>query len=696
MLLVDFPAQIGAPMDANSRKILGLISEMNTRFVVPVYQRPYSWGEEQCAQLWDDILATGRKADALHFTGSIVTIQDGQLSEEGVAPLLLIDGQQRITTITLLLAALVRYARTHEGDRLAFSADEILTCGYLTNHFRSGDDYYKLTLSKGDRIEYRRLINSITAGRGHKLKPTSTIATNLAFFERRLAALDDVDVVWRGLQRLEVVAISLTQGKDDPQVIFESMNATGKDLTNADLVRNFVLMSYPMAEQQELYRLYWAPIERILASNTVAFDDAFDDFIRSYLSVVHAPTSMDKVDVYQAFKRYVLFNGFNENDRMKNLSLKLKRFARYYAAVTRGLQDDDMLAHAFGRIAQLDAPAVNPLLISLYDGYEHHEFSHGDFLRMLDAIESYLFRRQACDCATSVLAPFFSSLIARIDAVRSEEGNVPEAFLAMLLNEDEGPRRFPTDAEFAHALTTRDAQSLSGSLYLLARIDEQIEPTDTFVLEEYNWTLEHVMPQRALHDNAWRAALGNTPERTFEECVNNLGNLTLTPHPFDLQDGNFEQKQARIAESPLALATDILAAEEWTPELIHARAERLAATALTVWRRPSLPKGAGAAFRLSERAAATHKVTFAELFEAGLVQMDDALVSVSPLHPGRATVTSTGKIMLANGEMFEDPTEAYERFLTSLGATSNGQSGWMYWRRGDGGPLLDDLRAELA
>ena len=683
-------------MDANSRKILGLISEMNTRFVVPVYQRPYSWGAEQCAQLWDDILATGRKPQGLHFTGSIVTIQDGVLSPEGVAPLLLIDGQQRITTITLLLAALVDYARKHDGRALAFSAEEILTSGYLTNHYRRGDDYYKLTLSKGDRDAYRHLIDAVCAGSAPTLDPTSALATNLAFFQRRIEALDDVNLVWRGMQRLEVVAISLAQGVDEPQVIFESMNATGKDLTNADLVRNFVLMSYPMDEQQELYRIYWAPIEQILSTNTIGFDEAFDDFIRSYLTVVHAPTSMAKVDVYQAFKRYVLFGGFNQNDRMKNLSLKLKRFARYYAAVTRGMLDDEGLAQAFGRIAQLEAPVANPLLISLYDGYEHNEFGRSDFLRMLEAMESYLFRRRVCDCATSVLAPYFSSLIARVDAVRSEEGNVMEAFLAMLLNEDATPRRFPGDAEFAHALATRDATSLSDALYLLARIDESLEPTDAFVLDQYLWTLEHVMPQRALEDDSWRAALGSDAERAFEECVNNLGNLTLTPHPFDLQDGSFAQKQSRIAESPIALSNDVLAASEWTPTSIRERAERLVQVALEVWRKPELPEGAGAAYRLSARAAATHKVTFDELFRAGLVQMDDALVSVSPLHPGKATVTSTGKIMLANGEMFDEPTKAYERFLTSQGSTADGQSGWMYWRRGEGGPLLDDLRAELA
>ncbi len=683
-------------MDANSRKILGLASEMNARFVVPVYQRPYSWGETQCAQLWDDILTCGRKRKASHFTGSIVTIQDGQLSEQGVVPLLLIDGQQRMTTISLLMVALARYANAHPTLVRTFSAKEILEGGYLTNRFRTGDDHYKLTLSKGDRDAYRSLVDALDEGVEPELDPMSRIAQNLAFFERRVTALDDVDLVWTGLQRLEVVSISLTQGVDDPQVIFESMNATGKDLTNADLVRNFVLMSYPLAEQQDLYHTYWRPIEQILATETVAFDDAFDDFIRSYLSVVHAPTSMAKVDVYQAFKRYVLFNGFNENDRMKNLSLKLRRFARYYAAVARGQVEDEELGRAFGRIAQLNVLAANPLLISLYDGYEHHEFTREGFLHMLQTLESYLFRRAVCDCAPSALAPFLSSLIARIDAVRSEGGNVVAVFTVMLLNEDDTPRRFPTDAEFAHALATRDIHSLSSALYLLARIDEHMEPTDTLVLEQYNWTLEHILPLRALHDEAWRATLGSDPERAFEGCVNNLGNLMITTHGYDLQDASFEQKQQRIAEVPLVMATDVLATQEWTPQSIRNRAERLVEQALEVWWRPSVAEGVGEEYRLSKRAAETRKVSFADLFDAGLVQMDDALVSVSPLHPGRATVTSTGKIMLANGEMFEDPTEAYERFLTSLGASADGQSGWMYWRRGDGGPLLDDLRAELA
>ncbi len=678
-------------MDANSRKICGLISEMNTRFVVPVYQRPYSWGEAQCAQLWDDILATGRGRSTVHFTGSIVTIQDGSVSGQGVAPLLLIDGQQRITTISLLLVALARFAQRHPDRELPFSAKEILVSGYLTNRFRTGDDYYKLTLSKTDREAYRRVIDALEDGARPELDPNTRLASNLAYFDRRVEALDDVAAVWAGLHQLEVVAIALSQGKDDPQLIFESMNATGKDLSNADLVRNFVLMSYSLEEQPALYHTYWQPIEQILG--TQRFDEAFDDFLRSYLTIMHAPTSMAKVDVYQAFKRYVLFNSYHKNDRMKNLSLKIKRFARYYAAVVNGEVDDEELARAFARIDQLHEPSVRPLLVALYDGYEHKEFSRAQFLELVATLESYLLRRAVCDCAGSTLAPFFSSLIARIDAVRAEEGNVAEALNAMLLNEAGSARRFPNDAEFVHALTRRDMANFAGGRFLLARIEEHLR--DGVRMEPREWTIEHVMPMGALDDASWIAMLGDAYERAFEDGINSLGNLSLTSAGFDLQEGDFGQKRDRLAADGLALSADVLQQDAWTPDLIRERTDRLATLATTIWAIPQLAEGVGKAYRLSKRAAATKDVSFADLFEAGLVQMDDALVSVSPMHPGKATVTSTGKIMLANGEMFEDPTAAYERFLTAQGATPAGQSGWMYWRRGEGGPLLDDLRAEL-
>ena len=681
-------------MDANSRSILGLIAEMNTRFVVPVYQRPYSWGDQQCLQLWDDILACGRRRESFHFTGSIVTIQDGTMSEQGVTPLLLIDGQQRITTITLLLVALARLARAGTRRDLPFTHAEIVDSGYLTNHFRTGDDHYKLTLSKDDYACCRSLIDNLEDEHCPVVPSSARVLENLAFFEHRIAALDDVASVWTGLQRLEVVSIQLTQGQDRPQAIFESMNSTGKDLSSSDLIRNFVLMAYPVAEQRAMYQTYWRPIEQILGAD--AYGKTFDDFIRSYFTVAYAPESMAAADVYQTFKRYVLFNGYHRNDRMKNLSLKIKRFASYYAQVTTGEVEDPDVAAALHRLSLLDVPVVNPLLLALFDDYDHKVLSREEFLQMVATLESYLFRRMVCDCETSVLAPFVASLIARLDAVRNEDGNVCEALFAMLLNEAGTPRRFPTDAEFAHALETRDCFGLSRAFYLLACLEVGLGGARLPLRSD--WTIEHVMPVRALADERWASALGAGGERAFEETVNALGNLVLTTAAYDLQEGGLADKQARVRGEEgalqLALSADVCATATWGPDEIRARTQRLAGAALAIWGIPSLSEEQCRAYRPVRRTQ-EEQASFADLFEAGRIEMDDVLVSANPLYPGRATVTSRGKIMLANGEMFDDPTAAYERFLSSLGASVSGLNGWMYWRRGEGGPLLDTLREGL-
>lgn len=685
-------------MDANSRRIMGLISEMNVRFVVPVYQRPYSWGEAQCVQLWDDILSVGRKRGVPHFTGSIVTIQDGSMSAQGVTPLLLIDGQQRITTIMLLLIALARHLERHPSARLPFTRGEIVEGGYLTNRFRTGDDHYKLTLSKNDKALYQALVDSVEGtGDQPAYDATSRLHRNLALFEQRIEALDDVGSVWAGLQRLEVVSISLAQGADDPQVIFESMNSTGKDLSTADLVRNFVLMGYPVTEQRDLYRTYWLPIERILGVVGSSYDDAFDDFIRCFLTVANAPEPFVDRDAYPAFKRHVLSRGYATGDRMKVFALRLRRFAGYYAAAVRGeMTNDAEVTTLLRHIGWLGVHATVPLLMELLDGYERKAFSHDDLVSMLATLEAYLLRRAACDCEGSVLEAFLPSLAARVSATREEEGNVARVVLAALLNEEGTARRFPTDEEFAHALRTRDMFNFVGAQYLLARIEESLRPGAADALMSGSWTVEHVLPIGAPKLDEWRGVLGDQAERTYEESVGSLGNLVLTHEGFDLQECTWEEKRHRVeAAEALLTSEDVLAAPLWNASTIASRTEELAERALTVWPMPFLSEEERSAYRARGRAATAASVSFADLFKAGVVEMDDVLVSANLMYAGRATVTSTGKIMLANGEMFDDPTAAYERFLGSVGAASGGLNGWLYWRKGEGGPTLDELRLRI-
>lgn len=455
-------------MDANSRKVTGLISEMNVRFVVPVYQRPYSWDVEHCAQLFDDILRTGKEKTAPHFTGSIVTIQDGTVSAEGVAPLLLIDGQQRITTISLLLIALARNADARPMQRLAFSRDEIVNGGYLTNHFRAGADHYKLELSKTDRIPYQQLIDNLENPELPAPTADCRLLHNLAYFEQRVQAMWDLNAVWAGLQRLEVVHVALAQGRDNPQLIFESMNATGKDLTCADMVRNSVLMNWPMDEQRDLYRTYWAPVEDILGAHQAS--EEFDAFLRSYLTVVCAPKPIADADLYHAFKRYVVAQQYDRHGRMINFSLKLKRFARYYAAVTRGAEAPEALADALARVASLRVRAVDPLLLALFDAHDAHALDAADFAACLGVLESYLVRRRVCDCADDALADYVPTLIQRLSAVRSEGANVHDS-LAAMLRTAEGAQRFPANDEFASFLAAKGSFGTNALAWLRERLD---------------------------------------------------------------------------------------------------------------------------------------------------------------------------------------------------------------------------------
>lgn len=238
-------------MDAGKKILLDLLTG-SLRFVVPVYQRRYSWGEAQCRQLWTDIVTAGRHPERMHFTGSIVWMQEGGIGPDGVSRCQLIDGQQRLTSVTLLLIALAEYAREHP-ENLRFSTDMLIDRGYLVDKYATGEGRYKLTLSGDDReVLHSMCDHAIAPDRPNHANTGSRLETNFNLFRSLVAAIDDANVVWNGLQRLEVVSVTLDQDRDEPQLVFESMNSTGLDLETSDLVRNYMLMGRPMAEQNTL------------------------------------------------------------------------------------------------------------------------------------------------------------------------------------------------------------------------------------------------------------------------------------------------------------------------------------------------------------------------------------------------------------------------------------------------------------
>lgn len=684
-------------MNAHAQALVGLITSANLRFVIPVYQRPYSWDEEQCEQLWDDILYVGSRPQERHFTGSVVWVQDGTFSASGIQPMLLIDGQQRITTLTLVIAALANFSRKNPEATPHFSYNEIMQRGYLVDTFRQGEDRYKLTLTRGDKNTLESIVENLVDPDFAINEESTKLIENFTFFSKRIEAMEDPNIVWDGIQRLDVVSISLDANQDNPQLIFESMNSTGKDLSSADLIRNFVLMGLPKEKQDALYLNHWRNIELTLGADS--YEDTFDEFLRNYLIVLYAPEPLVKRDIYHIFKRHVHDHGYNKDDRIVELLREMERFASYYARITRGTETSPERARVLANLRRLDVTVVNPLLLSLYDDYDQGAFDDESFLHMLNLIESYVFRRSICDVATNSLNKFLPSVIAKLNKVQDEGGDYVEALEAFLFLESGTARRFPDNAEFFNALTTRDAYHYRRSLYLLANLENMHHPKDPMNLWDGNFTIEHVMPQNALSAPGWADTVEDLGEEAFSTLLNNLGNLTLSAYNSELSDGSFQDKQQRYVggygKDYLVISDAVRKAETWGQAQITERAKELAHEAEKRWGYLSIDSSTARKYdQRKTKQVAGRSAIFRNIFEAGLVPPGTVLVPKSDNYPVTATVTDAGLLELPNGETFKSPSLAAIRAVSLTTGGTGARNGWGFWKAGADGPTLDKLRAQ--
>ena len=522
-------------MDAGKKILLDLFTG-SLRFVVPVYQRRYSWGEAQCRQLWADIVTAGRHPERTHFTGSIVWMQEGGIGPDGVSRCQLIDGQQRLTSVTLLLIALAEYAREHP-ESLRFSADMLIDRGYLVDKYATGENRYKLTLSGDDREVLRSMCDRVVVpDRPNHTETESRLEANLDLFRSLVAAIDDANVVWNGLQRLEVVSVTLDQGRDEPQLVFESMNSTGLDLETSDLVRNYMLMGCPMVEQKTLYADYWLPMERILGNLS------FDAFLHDWMVVtLQKPVPKGRA-MYSEFKRFAASSSLPRMERTRNLLENMLEYAGYYAVI-KGVaaagSGDMSVDRRLESIQDLDSTVTDPLVMYMFAAWKHHRTSSNGLLRMLADLESYLFRRMVCSVSSNGLNKLVPSLIAKLE---SAEHDLAETFAALLLTETAKATRMPTDEQFRQALLGEDLyRPAPRCKYLLAGLENHNHPKDPRSFSEY--TIEHIMPQNAMAHAEWRNMLAD-PDR-FPLLVNSLGNSDTDR----IQLGTF-RRNVRAEEKP--------------------------------------------------------------------------------------------------------------------------------------------------
>lgn len=551
--------------------------DKSKQFVVPIYQRTYSWTVKECRQLWDDIMRTGENDEITsHFVGSIVYIERGLSLIGKQTPHLVIDGQQRLTTVMLLLEALARHVGSEEPTE-GFSAAKIRHY-YLINSLETGDRRFKLLLTQTDKDSLIALVQQTPVPQHY----SELIAENFAFFQDQIKNISkDIAVLCNGLAKLVIVGIALDRNQDNPQLIFESMNSTGKDLTQADLIRNYILMGLEPHEQERLYKGFWRPMEEAFGQR--GFAGSFDWFMRHYLTFKTGDIPAVSA-VYEAFKRHAV--NIVHDDGIEALLRDVHQFAHYYCAMNYEQEGDLDLKRCFRDLNSFGVGVYYPWLLGLYARYSDGLLSKKDFMQVIRWIESYLFRRAICAIPTNSHNMTFATLGRRLRRGAGDLQTIKRDLLS--LKTYRSYRRFPEDDEFAHELISRNLYNFRLRSYWLRRL-ENYGRKEAVPVEHY--TIEHIMPQNPDLSEEWREALGPDWKEVQERWLHTLGNLTLTGYNREYGDQPFSEKrdmEGGFKESPLWLNRGLGEHGTWNEVTIRTRAWRLMERAKKVWTIPCL------------------------------------------------------------------------------------------------------------
>ncbi|WRA29937.1 DUF262 and DUF1524 domain-containing protein [Helicobacter pylori] len=549
-------------MKADATPLLKFIKDnQKNQLVIPIYQRVYSWEKEQCKELWDDIIKIGGddKMD-WHFIGSILYVSD--IYKIDYNKILIIDGQQRLTTITLLLTAL----RNHWSDKRKEIEDH-----YLINSDKDGDKKFRLILSDSDKDTLLYLIDK---NRREPSEPSSKIVKNFELFEEWISKnTNKLETIFKGLKKLMIVCISLKKGKGDPQLIFESMNSKGMELAQTDLIRNYIVMETEIEKQEGFYNKYWRAMEEEFEQSKRK--DLFNKFVRHYLTIKTREIPNIK-EVYVAFKDYWQKEGIAIEDLLKDL----QKYCGYFCQIAFKKEADKDLNKALGFLVDLEMDVIYPLLLELYSDYNNRVLSKDDFRRSIALIESYICRRAVCGLGTNSLNKVFPSFTKHIQ--KDEYFESLKAHFGYLTNN----QKFPNNDEFKDCFITIDFYKFQKKRYFFERL-ENFDTKERVYTDEY--TIEHIMPQNLTEE--WEKDLGENFQKIHNKYLHTIGNLTLTGYNPKYSNKSFQEKQGMekgFKDSPLRLNQSLRDLESFGEEEIKKRANDLADLALKIWTYPKL------------------------------------------------------------------------------------------------------------
>lgn len=562
-------------MKAVETKLLKFLQKTE-QFIIPLYQRQYKWTLKQCTQLWEDIVrVAGNDKIPTHFIGSIMYIDMGIYQVSTVPELFVIDGQQRLTTISLLLAALRKKIPTSRTDS-EVTGNKIENY-YLFNSQEFGEKKYKLILTDHDKETFISLLENPD----HPKEDSNKLIKNYKFFEDKIkdANIDPIKI-YKGINKISIVDVSLDINYDNPQLIFESMNSTGLDLTQADLIRNYILMDLEPKAQTDLYINYWHKIEESFANEKSS--DKFDQFLRDYLTVNSETVEIPNIDeVYSSFKKFKS----KSNKDIKELVSDIYKYSKYFVKLAFNKENDKEINSIISDINTLRVDVVYPFLLKVYDDYETKNLLKKDeFIELLKLIESYVFRRSICGVPTNSMNKTFAGLSKDINKTK-----YLESFKAVLIIKD-SYRRFPKNEEFLNQFVIKDMYNFRNRNYLLKKL-ENYNRKERVIVEEY--TIEHIMPQNFNLPEEWKVELGEKYQEVQKTYLHTIGNLTLTGYNSEYSDRLFKEKRDMkdgFKNSPIRLNRSLATLEKWNEKEIKKRAEEIAKSAIEVWIYPSVEK----------------------------------------------------------------------------------------------------------